>query len=243
VTVEIPITFSGRRTRIIIILALLTCFAALKFIHKISNPIFLDSNLVAIGFNYFQFGAVRRGLVGSIVYLTGTSLVAGAYLVYWLSYILFLSLAYLVLRRAPAATSVFAPFVIILAALLLFWSTDIGRTDMLVAAILAGAALAAIGGRIIPASICIAAGVTINEAVAIYGLPLLLAILIDEHRHKDARLSPIAIGGAAIFISFLAATLIPLLPHSDPRIIVKTIRSEIPLTYLSRSTDEAFFSY
>jgi hypothetical protein len=62
-------------------------------------------------------------------------------LVYWFSYILFLSLGYLVLNRAPAVASLFAPFVIILAALLLFWSTDIGRTDMFVAAILVGAAL------------------------------------------------------------------------------------------------------
>jgi hypothetical protein len=198
--------------------------------------------LVDIGFNYIQFGAVRRGLVGTIVYLTGANLVVGAYLVYWISYILFLWFAYLILNRMAAVASVFVPFVIILAALLLFWSTDIGRTDVLVAAFLAGAALAAIDGKIIRAGVCIAAGITINEVAAIYGLPLLFAILLDENRYKDVRLSSAAIGGAIIVAGFAAGSLIvPLLPHSDPKTIVQTIRSEIPSIYLSESSDQAFF--
>jgi len=226
-----------------VILVLFTCIGVLKFIHKIGNPVFLDSNLVAIAFNYIQFGAVCRGLVGSIVYLSGVNLVTGAYLIYWISYILFLLPAYFILNRMATVTSFFVPFVVILAALLLFWSTDIGRTDMLVAAILAGAALAAIEGKIISASVCVAAGFLIHEAVAIYGLPLLIAILLDEDRYKDVKLSYTAIGGAIIVAGFAVGTLvIPLLPHSDPKTIVQTIKSEIPSIYISGSTDQAFFS-
>ena len=163
-------------------------------------------------------------------------------MVYWISYILFLSLAYLILKRMTAAARFFVPVVIILAALLLFWSTDIGRTDMLVAAILAGAALAAIDGRIITASLCVGAGFTVHEAVAIYGLPLLFAILLDEDRYKNVRLSSAAIGGAIIVVSFVAGTLIiPLLPVSDTKIIVQTIKSELPSSYLNESTDQSFF--
>lgn len=224
------------------VLILFTCIAAVKFLHKISSPKYLDGNLVASGFNYFQFGGVRRGLVGSIIYFSGVNLVVGVRLVYWISYFLFLSLAYLILNRVTAVARFFVPFVVILAALLLFWSSGIGWTDMLMAAILAGAALAAINGRTITASICIAAGVTVNEAVAIYGLPLLLAILLDEDRYKDLRLSSAAIGGAIIVASFVAGTLVlPLLPHSDPRTIVQTIKSEIASTYSSQSSDHEFF--
>jgi hypothetical protein len=239
-TARIPQIVARQTT--LIILILFSCIILLKFIHKISDPRYVGGNLVGLGLNYIQFGAVRRGLAGSIVYLSGVNLVAGARLVYWISYILFLSLAYLILKRMTAVARFFVPFVIILAALLLFWSTDIGRTDMLVAAILAGAALAAIDGRIITASVCVGAGFTVHEAVAIYGLPLVFAILLDQDRYKNVRLSSAAIGGAIIVVSFVAGSLIiPLLPHSDPKTIVQTIKSELPSSYLNESTDQSFF--
>ena len=183
-TARVPQNVARQTTPIILIL--FSCIILLKFIHKISDPRYVGGNLVGLGLNYIQFGAVRRGLAGSILYLSGVNLVAGARLVYWVSYILFLSLAYLILKRMTAVARFFVPFVIILAALLLFWSTDIGRTDMLIAAILAGAALAAIDGRIITASVCVGAGYTVHEAVAIFGLPLLFAILLDEDRYKTS---------------------------------------------------------
>lgn len=222
--------------------ALFIGVAILKFVYKIGKPIFLDGKLVAIGVNYIQFGAVRRGLVGSIIYLSGANLVYGTYLVYWISFLLFLWLAYLILERMTIAASSFRPFVIILAALLLFWSTDISRTDMLVAAILAAAALAAIEGNIIASSVCVAAGLAIHETVAICGLPLLLAILLDEDRYKDMNLSSAAIGGAIIVASFAAnALVLPFLPHSDPKTIVETIKSEIPPNDLTEFTDQTFY--
>jgi hypothetical protein len=231
-----------RRLVTIFLLALSSCIAIAKFIHKVGRPVFLDGALVNLGFNYIQFGAVRRGLPGTIVYLSGMNLVTGLYLVYWGSFVLFISLAYLILRRTTVAARFFAPFFIVLAALLMFWSTDIGRTDMMVAAILAGAALAAIDGRTITAGVCVAAGCTINEMVAIYGLPLLFAVLIDEDRYKAIGLSSAAIAGGIIVAGFVAATVIlPLLPHSDPKSIVQTIRGEIPSRHLSEATDQAFF--
>jgi hypothetical protein len=231
-----------RRLITIFLLALFSFIVIAKLIYKISRPVFLDGNLVNLGLNYIQFGAIRRGLPGTIVYLSGVNLVTGLYLIYWSSFILILSLAYLILSRTTADARFFAPFFIVLAALLMFWSTDIGRTDMVVAAILAGAALAAIDGRMITAGVCVAAGCTVNEIVAIYGLPLLFAVLIDEDRYKAIGLSSAAIAGAIIVAGFVAATVIvPLLPHSDPQSIVQTIRGEIPSRYLSESTDQAFF--
>jgi hypothetical protein len=240
---EISIIPENHRSRItIFLLAAFTCIAAVKFNRKIDSTAFLDANLVNLGFNYIQFGAIRRGLAGTVVYLSGANLVSGAYLVYWGSFALFLTTAYLILNRTTVAARVFVSFFIVLAAPLMFWSTDIGRTDMVVAAILASAALAAIEGRMITAGVCVAAGCTINEMVAIYGLPLLFAVLIDEDRYKAIGLSSAAIAGAIIVAGFVAATIIvPLLPHSDPNSIVQTIRGEIPSRYLSGSTDQAFF--
>jgi hypothetical protein len=233
---------SYRRRIEISALALFIFIAVVKFIRKTSRPMFLDGTLVNLGFNYIQFGAVRRGLAGTIVYLSGVNLVTGAYLVYWGSFVLFLSLAYLILAPTRVAARSLVSFLIVLAALLLFWSTDIGHTDMVAAAILAGAALAAIDGRMIAAGVCIVAGCAINEMVAIYGLPLLFALLIDEDRYKTIGLWRPGIAGVIMAGGFLAATVImPLLPHSDPNTIVQTIRAEIPARYLSRSTDHAFF--
>src|SRR5271165_5254751 len=92
--------------------------------------IFLDYIIVYLGVNYFQFGAVRRGLVGSIIYLSGVNLVFGAFLLYGISLVFFITVAFVVLRRMPTSANAHLPFVVVLGALLLFWSTDVGRTDM-----------------------------------------------------------------------------------------------------------------
>jgi hypothetical protein len=231
------------RKDVIAIPSLLVCAGIVKFVHKMSGRIFLDYDLVAIGINYIQFGAVRRGLVGSLVFLSGANLVLGLYLTYWIYFILFVSLAYLILKGAAAVAGFFIPFVVVLAALMLFWSTSVSRTDLLIATILAAAGLAAVQGKIVTASVCVAVGVTtIHEAVGIYGLPLLFAIMLDEDRYKTMNSYSAAIGGTMIITSFVSeAFVIPLIPHSDTKTIVDTIKSEIPPIYLSESTDRAFF--
>jgi hypothetical protein len=79
----------------------------------------LRYNLLTLAINYFQFGALRRALVGSVIYLSGIELVTGAYLLYGVSFILILIGAYVSLRRISQTGGAVLPFVLILGALLL----------------------------------------------------------------------------------------------------------------------------
>ena len=58
-----------------------------------------DYGLATVSFNYFQFGAARRGLAGSIVYLLNPDIRVGAALFYVLSIFVCTLLLSLVLNR------------------------------------------------------------------------------------------------------------------------------------------------
>ena len=121
-----------------IFLLLVAIFIA-RLMQKLHKGLVIDYDVVTLGVNYFQFGFIRRGLPGSIIHLIGVDLVSGAYLIYSVSLLLALILSYFILRRISVSTIACLPFVIILGALLLAWSTY-GHIDMLVAAIYVGGA-------------------------------------------------------------------------------------------------------
>jgi hypothetical protein len=207
-------------------LILFTVGFATVFIWKL-NPY----TLVGLAVNYFQFGAVRRGFLGAVLYLIGTDLQIGAKLVYISSLILFMILASAFLRRITVSTATRLAFLIILLALVLFWSRDVGRTDMLIASILMMAALAAVDNMIITASLCLAVGLAIHETAVFYGVPVLVAILLDDRRWRTVGSRSAGIAGAITAASLAIFALSTMLPHSDPQTIVDTIRSEIPASY------------
>jgi hypothetical protein len=204
----------------------------------------LDYNIIWLAANYFQFGAMRRALVGSVIYMSGVGLVTAAYLLYGMSVILVLIFGYIFIKRIIEAGGRPLPFALILGALLLYWSEDIGRTDVLVAAILLAAALALRNGRIVLASFCLAIGFQVHEVTAIYGLPLLAALLLQENRYKKYRSAAgavalvILIGG---LVFYLALSFLPRAPNS---FIAETIISRLPKTYHieSLSTNFAMFA-
>lgn len=208
----------------------------------VERALHLDYNVVGLGINWIQFGGVRRGLAGSIIYLTGIKLQYAPFILYGASYIAFILLSFFMLKRmASIRVSTLVPFLLIFAALLLFWSRDIGRTDMLVAAILIAAALALVEGRSLLASLFIAVGALVHEASAIYGLPLLAAILIDNRRYTRFRLDRLAYSAAIIAAGVVIYGLIPIAHHSDNRTIVATITSEAPSIQIDQFTSMAFY--
>ena len=95
-----------------------------KFIYDGRRPHgrHIEYNLIWLANNYFQFGAMRRALVGSVIYISGIDLVAAAYLLYGISISLILLFAYVFIRRIRQASGTLLPFALILGALLLFWS-------------------------------------------------------------------------------------------------------------------------
>jgi hypothetical protein len=210
----------------------LAVFAA-KFIYDgtRSQGHHLRYNLLTLAIDYFQFGALRRALVGSVIYLSGIDLVTGAYLLYGVSFILILIGAYVSLRRISQTGGAVLPFVLILGALLLFWSEDVGRTDILVAAILLTAALALADGSIVLASLYLAIGLQIHEVAAIYGLPLFVALLLEGNRYKNIDLRATAIAMLIIIGGILFYVAIWFLPHANNHFIAETIKSRLPANY------------
>ena len=216
----------------LICVSLFVIFVA-KFIYDGRRPQgrHLEYNLIWLAANYFQFGAMRRALVGSVIYVSGVDLVTAAYLLYGISFFLVLLFAYVFLRRISQAGGALLPFALILGALLLFWSEDVGRTDILVAAILLAAALALIDGRVVLASLCLAIGFQIHEVTAIYGLPLAAALLLQGSRYKQYRSAAGAIASLILIGGILFYAAVSFLPRASDHFIAETIRLRLPVNY------------
>jgi hypothetical protein len=211
-----------------LILALLSIAILLAIKYKWWWGIRMGYNTVGLAINYIQFGAVRRGLLGSIIYLSHIKLSYAPSILYATSTAALIILSFFMLRRMTVHGVDYFPFVIVLAALLLFWSNDVGRTDIVVAVILVTAALALVDGRILLASSFLAIGVLIHEVAGIYGLPLLAAILIDSDRYKQFSLKSLAASGAILSVVAIIYVALAILPHSSNKVIVTTITSENP---------------
>jgi hypothetical protein len=108
-----------------------------------------DYPIVGLAINYVQFGAVPRGLLGSIIYLSHVKLIYAPIIVQGASTAALIILSFFMLRRMKVRRVDYFSFLIVFTVLLLYWSTDIGRTDIVVAVILVAAALALADGRIL----------------------------------------------------------------------------------------------
>lgn len=137
--------------------AAIVIFFLLKFIYDLRRAsadqynigrLIIDYNTISLAINYFQFGAVRRGLAGSVIYLSGIKLAYAPIVLHAVSLTALLAIVFLFLRKMTITAAAYLPSLIVICALLLFWSTDIGRSDILVAVVLAVAALALVDGQI-----------------------------------------------------------------------------------------------
>jgi hypothetical protein len=187
----------------------------------------LTYNTVGLALNYIEFGGVRRGLIGTIIYLSGFNLIYAPFALYVVSSVVLVVVSFFILVRMIVPASECLPFLIVLAALLLFWSTDIGRADILVAVLLVAAALALANGRVALATSFITVGVLVHEESAIFGFPLLAALLIDKARCKRLlNRRSLTVSGTIITAGVIVYTAIMALPHPNNRDIVATITSE-----------------
>jgi hypothetical protein len=228
----------------LICVSLFVIFAA-KFIYdgRRSQGRHLEYHLIWLANNYFQFGAMRRALVGSVIYVSGVDLVTAAYLLYGISFFLVLLFAYVFLRRITQAGGALLPFALILGALLLFWSEEVGQTDILVAAILLAAALALIDGRVVLASLCLAIGFQIHEVTAIYGLPLAAALLLQGSRYKKYQSTTGAIAASILIGGILFYVALWFLPRASDNFVAETIRSRLPVNYPFDSFKSKFATF
>jgi hypothetical protein len=219
--------------------ALLVCFYYLR--RGLYSPR-IGYNIVDLSINYIQFGAVRRGLTGSIAYLSGIDFAHIPFVLYAVSALSLVILSFFMLRHMTVSAVESIPFLIFLAALLLFWSTEMGKTDIVVAVILVAMGLAVVNGQIVLASALLVVGVLVHEVSAIYGLPLLAALLVDDGRYKQFKWRSFAWSAAVLAAGAILYEATMLLPHSSNSAIVATIESEIRSTQLDQSlVPQAFY--
>lgn len=186
-----------------------------------------------LAFNYFEFGAVRRGLGGSLLHLTGLDLRL-ATLVFHLVSAAALSVAIgLLFRRLEGPRWVRAVFAFTALALMLRWAEDaVGRTDLAIAALLAFATLAARSRRPGVAGLLVGTGLFIHETSVILGVPLLAALLIVQRSDPAGRASafrPDAAALAAVLAGCLAVYIgLMWLPHADTATMIAAVRAKFP---------------
>jgi hypothetical protein len=191
-----------------------------------SDTSYMSYSAAVLSLNYFDFGFVRRGLGGTVVYLLGTNRLSATAVFHVLSSICLSVVASVVFARMRRPPLQVISFAVLLIALTLRWTQDLGRTDVLMAALIA---LTAIAFRkpLIACSL-VAVGLFIHEVSVIYGIPLLGALWLDQGRWREMSIKP-SLGGGAVLLAALALyASLGLMPHAAPEEMVDVVRNVMP---------------
>jgi hypothetical protein len=186
-----------------------------------------------LAFNYFEFGPIRRGLAGSIVYLLDPDVLKASTLFFMLSAAA-VTLPVVWLYRALALSRMarFA-FAATIVAIMLRWAGDVARTDMLVAAGIAAAAIATTRGRLGLAALMLGIGLMVHETSLIFGAPLLLAILMRPGAWSELSTASKWRGGAVLLLSLAVYGGMTYLPHASGTMMSEVVRAKFaPAKYV-----------
>ena len=194
------------------------------FFHP-DSPILYSA--ATLSFNYIEFGAVRRGLAGTLVYLLHPDRMVGTAVFWVLSAASLCALASWIFTRIQARPLTLSIFALLLICLVRRWGLDTGRADLAVATLLSGVAILMMLGHVTLAATLVAAGVFIHETSVIYGLPLLVALLLDQRRYAQlSRRQWLQIALAMALPMILYAGL-GLMPRADHATMVRTVREAL----------------
>ena len=117
-------------------------------------------------------------------------------------------------------------FAATIVAIMLRWAGDIGRTDMLVAAGIAAAAIATTHGRLGLAALMLVIGLMIHETSLIFGAPLLLAILMRPGAWSALSTASKWQGAAVLLLSVAVYAGMPHLPHASDTMMSEVVRAK-----------------
>ena len=197
--------------------------------HELSvlREVFLQYKAATLALNFADFGAVHRGLGGTLARLVTTNAVDAVIAFHFASALgAACVLARLFARfRAPGVRR-FA-FAVVALALMMRWGEDGGRTDLAVVAVLGAATWAWLSGHIVIATLTVGIGLFIHEASVIVGLPLLAAFAWRDASRgalnwQRMRISLVILGVAlAVYLAF------PWLPHSTHAEIATRVRQRV----------------
>ena len=181
-----------------------------------------------LAFSYFDFGFVRRGLAGSSVALFGPDRLLGTAIFHVLCAAAVAAGAALLLARLRLQAGQRLAYVLLLAALMLRWAEDPGRTDLAVAALLIAAGLAFQARRLPLACACAGFGLGVHESGLVFGLPLLAGLLFDGGRWQQVTRRGATAGLLVLGIFLALYLLVGTLPHADVPTMVSVVRSRFP---------------
>jgi len=179
-------------------------------------------------FNYIQFGFVRRGLSGTLIYLSGLPQLYGMLVFYFVSVALVAGALCMILhqRIEPMQRLIGAAGVAVI--LINCWSEDTGRTDPMSAAFIAFAAMALVKRRAVAAALLLIVGLTVHETTFIYGLPLMTGLLIalgKEGRPSRRQLLPALLLLAVVTIGYAFFDRFPRASNAE---MTAVIQSRLP---------------
>ena len=181
-----------------------------------------------LGFNYIDFGFVRRGLGGTLLHLFGANWLRGTAIFHVLAAAGVAAGACVLFARLVRPWPERAVFALLLIALMMRWAEDPGRTDIAVAALLGAAALALLAERPVPAALAVAVALFVHETGFVFGLPLLAGLWLDQGRWRRRGRSGAAGVGAVLGLALLLYLAFDRLPRADARTMVDVVRSHFP---------------
>ena len=183
-----------------------------------------------LAFNYFEFGPIRRGLAGSIVYLLGHDILKASTWYFLLSAVAVALPVIWLYRGLPLPRMARFAFAATIVAIMLRWAGDIGRTDTLVSAGIAVAAIATSQGRLGLAALMLGIGLMIHETSVIFGVPLVSAILMRPGAWSAVSTASKRHGAAVLLLSVAVYAGMTHLPHASDTMMSEVVRAKFAST-------------
>ena len=180
-----------------------------------------------LAFDYFEFGAVRRGLGGSIAHLLGGDLLHATVRFHVLFAAVLATLTALLYRRLEVAWWTRVAYGAILLTAFMVWGGDTGRLDMAIVTCETLATIALLQRRLAVAVACLCVGLLIHETSFLFGLPLLAALLWRLGGWRAFHASDRYAAAALFTVTLLLYVGMTRLPHLDQQAAVDAVRAKI----------------
>ena len=191
------------------------------------REVFLQYKAATLAVDFADFGAVHRGLGGSLARLFTSDAVDAAIAFHFASALAVACVLALLFARFQAPVVRRVVFAVVALALMMRWGEDGGRTDLAVVALLGAATLAWLSGRIVTAALTVGLGLFIHEASVILGVPLLAAFAWRDASRGDLawqRVRTLLVILGAVLALYFA---FPWLPHSTNAEIATRVRERV----------------
>jgi hypothetical protein len=179
-------------------------------------------------FNYPEFGAVRRGLFGTLIYLLHDNRMIATALFHALSALALCAAAAWIFSRIRARPITLLLFAVLLLSLARRWGDDTGRADLAIATLLSLGAILTVRGHFGAAGAIVGLSAFGHETGVIYGAPLMLALLLDRQRYAQLDRNQWLRLALGLGLPLIGYVLLGRLPHADHATMVSTVREALP---------------